>query len=821
MNVEAFLQRLGRDRRVRDQIHHVEDLPQRPAAYGDIELAAPVRASLEARGIARLYTHQADAIRHVREGRNVVVVTGTASGKTLCYHVPILETLLEDPLATTLALYPTKALAQDQFRGLSELLEFVVRPLGRRGEERAGSPHYELKFLAGPYDGDTPAPQRRKLRDKGSVILTNPDMLHQGILPNHARWARFFTNLRYVVIDEVHAYRGVFGSHLANVVRRLHRICRHFGSQPQFICSSATIANPQEHAERITGEPMELVTNDGSPRGRKKFLLWNPPLLADQLPASEAAATGGERRSALWAAVELLTSLVRSEIQTIAFVQTRLAAELMFTYARQLLSPDSPKLAERVHSYRGGYLPEERREIERRLASGDILGIASTNALELGIDIGSLDACILVGYPGTIASLWQRAGRAGRGADDAIVFLVAQNSPIDQFLMYHSDYLFQRNPERAIVDPDNPHIAVGHLKCTLHELPLPDEEVEAFGEYAQPILELLEENGVARHIEGKWYWASSDYPAAQVNLRNLCGPVYTIQDTTQGDQVIGTMDEVSALAQLHDHAVYLHGGDTYFVNRLDLEKKVAFVERRDLDYYTQSIQSSQIRLDEAERQEPWGECVVGFGDVTVTTHIPMFKKVKFHSRDSLGFEKLELPPQELETVALWLVPPDRARDLVVAQGRVFAEGLTGIANALVEVAPMFVMCDVQDIGVSVDARNLGRDAIFLYDRYPGGMGYAERCVEVIGDLLRSVHTVVSQCGCASGCPSCVGAAVPAFALGDLDSATRGRIPDKEAALLILHEVLGLAPYRPRQKPRPGLPDPVPPMPPDAPPGPPC
>jgi len=795
MDIDAFLQHLRRERRSRDQVYHVQELPERPATYADVTLDLRVHAALGERGVERLYTHQAEAIRHVRDGHSVVVVTSTASGKTLCYHIPILEQLLADPLATALALYPTKALAQDQFRGLSELTDRIDAT---------------RKTLSGTYDGDTPQQQRRKLRNRGSVILTNPDMLHQGILPNHARWGRFFQNLKYVVIDEVHAYRGVFGSHLANVVRRLHRICRHFGSTPQFICSSATIANPREHAERITGRAMELVTNDGSPRGRKKFVLWNPPLLTDrgargasrlpeQPPQGQQGGqwrTGGERRSALWAAVELMTSLVRSEVQTIAFVQTRLATELMFTYARQLLEPISPRLAERVHSYRGGYLPEQRRDLERRIASGEILGIASTNALELGIDIGTLDACILVGYPGTIASLWQRAGRAGRGADDAIVFLIAQNSPIDQFLMYHTGYLFEQNPERAIVDPDNPHIAVGHIKCALHELPLPDGEAQTFGEYAEPILELLEESSVARHIDGKWYWASSDYPAADVNLRNLCGPVYTIQDTTEGDRVIGTMDEVSALAQLHDHAVYLHGGDTYFVERLDLEKKIGFVARRDLDYYTQSIQSSQIRLDETEHETAWGESTVGFGDVTVTTHIPMFKKVRFHSRDSLGFEKLELPPQELETVALWLVPSERARERVLEQGLVFGDGLTGIANALVEVAPMFVMCDVQDIGVNVDSKNLGRDAIFLYDRYPGGMGYAERCAEVVEDLIGSVHTVVRQCGCRDGCPSCVGAAVPSFALGDLDSATRGRIPDKDAALIILHELLGLEPYRP-------------------------
>jgi len=429
------------------------------------------------------------------------------------------------------------------------------------------------------------------------------------------------------------------------------------------------------------------------------------------------------------------------------------------------------------------------------------LGVSSTTALELGIDIGSLDAAILVGYPGTIASMWQQAGRAGRGLEEALVLLVAQNTPIDQYMMSDWSYLFRRSHEQAVIDPDNPHISIGHLKSAIFELPLSDDEAGVFGEYAQPMLELLEEDQSVSHLDNKWYWARTDYPAAEVNLRNICGAVYTIQDKAQGNQVIGTMDEVSALSQLHNHAVYMHGAETYFVDNLDLEKKVAFVDKRDLDYYTQAVTASRIKIDHTEEERRWRQSTVAFGDVTVTTTIPMFKKIRFDSRDSLGFEELELPPQTLETVALWLVPPVEMIDKVREHGRVFGEGLTGIANAIVEVAPMFVMCDVQDIGVVVDSSNLGRDALFLYDRYPGGMGYAERCAEAIEELIQSVHTVVSNCPCRSGCPSCVGSATPAFALGDLDSGTRGRIPDKDAALLILHELLGLEPYLPKAPPR--------------------
>jgi len=777
MDARAFLERLKKVDFFREQVAHVEALPERPPVFKDLAggVRPEVQAALSEQGIGGLYAHQADAIEHVRAGRNVVIVTGTASGKTLCYNIPIIEGLIDDSTATTFCIYPTKALAQDQLRGIGTFES------GERGVE----------FLAGTYDGDTPQNLRRKLRNGANVILTNPDMLHQGILPQHARWNRFFTHLKYVVIDEVHAYRGVFGSHLANVVRRLMRICRHYGSEPQFICCSATIGNPKEHAERIIGQDMSLVTNDGSPRGPKQFVMWNPPPLETAARGkADQWRVGGDRRSPLWEAVHLMTALVKEGVQTIAFVRTRLAAELIFKNSRDLLRPVSRKLADSIHAYRGGYLPEERRQIEKKLVQKDILGVSSTNALELGIDIGSLDACIITGYPGTIASLWQQAGRAGRGIDEAIVFLVAQNSPIDQYLMMHSGYVFAQNPEQAVVDPDNPHIAVGHIRCAVHELPLADDEVAMFGPYADAVLELLEEDEAVRQIDQHWYWASSEYPAATVNLRNIAGPVYTIQDISEGERVIGTIDEISALSQLHDHAVYLHAAETYFVERLDIEQKIAHVQRRDLDYYTQSVQTSQIRIDETEEEAEWRGATLAFGDVTVTTSIPMFKKIRFHSRDSLGFEQLELPPQSLETVAFWFAPSEGAVEALRNANLEVGEALVGIANVLVEVAPMFVMCDTQDIGAVVDSNCLGRDALFLHDRYPGGMGYARRCRDRIDGIMRTVFDVIRDCGCPDGCPSCVGSAMPAFAMTDLDSAVRGRIPGKAAARLLLESTMG-------------------------------
>jgi DEAD/DEAH box helicase domain-containing protein len=778
MEAQTFLSRIKNHEFFEDQIVHIEKIAERKAIFGEVDggLHDLVAKAIEGQGIDRLYRHQAEAINAIRKGEDVVIVTGTASGKTLCYTVPVIESILADSMATALFLFPTKALTQDQLKGLGKF------------QDKKGGIH----FLAGTYDGDTPQNLRRKLRDDANIILTNPDMLHQAILPQHARWNRFFTHLKFVVIDEVHAYRGIFGSHLANVIRRLDRICRHYGARPQFVCCSATIANPDEHAGRLAGRTMRLINTDGAPRGPKQFVLWNPPPIqtAARGGRPDNWRVGGDRRSSLWESVNLMTLLVKESVQTIAFVRTRLSAELIYKHAHDLLEPVSRKLAGALCAYRGGYLPEERREIERKLNTREILGVASTNALELGIDIGSLDACILVGYPGSVASLWQQAGRAGRGHDEAIIFLVGQNSPMDQYLMVHSDYLFAQSPEQAVVDPDNPHVIVGHLKCAVNELPLDAAQADLFGQYAPAILELLEEEGALKKIDGKWYWASMAYPAAEVNLRNIAGPVYTIQDESEGSKVIGTIDEISALAQLHTHAVYLHGAQTYFVNKLDTEQKIAQVEKRDLDYYTRSVQMSKIRIDDTAEEGAWRECLSCFGDVTVTTSIPMFKKIKFHSRDSLGYEKLELPPQELETVSLWLSPPQGIIDEMSSRKMIAGEALIGMANVLVDVAPFYVMCDAQDIGTVVDNSCLGREALFVHDRYPGGMGYARRCRDALEELMQTIYTVIKECGCEDGCPSCVGSAIPAFAMGDIDAGVRGRIPDKAAALFMLERILG-------------------------------
>jgi len=753
------------------RVAHIEHLPAREAEFADLDPPLPeeLRQALADQGIERLYSHQVEAIEHLRAGKHVVVVTSTASGKTLCYNLPVLERLLADPQAKAFYLFPTKALAQDQLRGL------------RRFGDDAGARH-ALPLRCGTYDGDTPASTRRRLRADANIILTNPDMLHTGILPYHSRWSRFFADLKYVVVDEIHTYRGIFGSHVANVLRRLRRICEHYGATPQFVCCSATIANPVELAQRLTGLEMAEISRDGSPRGPKTFLLWNPPHLD---------AAHMERRSSHDEAKELLVALMARGVQTIAFTKTRVAAELLFRYAQESLRKAAPELADTLSPYRAGYLPAERREIERRLFSGELRGVTSTNALELGIDVGSLDASIIVGYPGTIASTWQQAGRAGRGAEEALAILVAYNDPIDQYLMCHPQYFFGRSPENAVIDPENPYVLAGHLRCAAFELPLRPDDRRYFGELTDSIAAILQDAGQVQRIDGDWYWASTDYPAAQVNLRTSSDDTFTIMDASRDNAVIGVVDAISAPELVYPGGVYLHQGETYLVRELDLEARTARVERRDLGYYTQAVLDANIRAGRAEQECVWRGWGVCHGPATVTWATTAFKKIKFYSLDSVGYAKLDLPPQSLDTAATWLIPDEQTLEAVRAAGRRPIEGMVGIRNVLVHVLPLYAMCDRTDLGGIVDSSNTGTPTIFLYDRYPGGLGFAEKGYEMVEEMMRSCLALIRECECEAGCPSCVGSPVtlpPQH--GDPDVGGGYPIPDKEAALVILHRLLG-------------------------------
>lgn len=776
MDVDRFLEQLQSDRFYQGQITHIERIPQRPARTRPLSdpLRKPIQKALEKEGIGELYTHQADAVEAARRGEHVAVVTGTASGKTLCYTIPVLETLDEDPNACALFLFPTKALAQDQLRGLVRFKEH--------------SP--ELPIVAGTYDGDTPQHTRKRLRENGNCILTNPDMLHSGILPRHTSWGRFFGNLKYVVIDEIHVYRGIFGSHTANVLRRLWRICRHYGSSPQVIACSATIKNPGEHAAALTQVPCTLVDDDGAPKGEKRFVLWNPPQIGETM----------ERKSSNAEAKEIMVRLLKERVQAICFTRARVVAELLYRYIRDDLQRESPSLARAISAYRGGYLPKERREIERRLFEGELLGITSTNALELGIDIGGLDAAVMVGYPGSIASTWQQAGRAGRGGEASLAVLVAHHAPLDQFLMQHPHYFFGQSPERAIIDPDNPHFILPHLRAAVFELPLLVSDERLFGEAAPAVLDLLAQDDQIILRGDKWYWSgrSKAYPADDVSLRNATDNTYTIVDQTTGEnRVIGSTDEVSAFTQLHTEAVYLHQGEPHFVSELNLTERIAYVHRADTDYYTQAISDQRIRIQEVQSEKEWQRARMGFGDVDVTFIAYMYKKIKFDDRDSIGFGKLDLPPIDLETCGMWLLPPRDALHDAQAAGRSPSEGMLGVANVVAEVLPLFAMCDPHDVGALVDSSNTGAPTLFVYDRYPGGVGFAAKAYEMIDEIMEAACDLIHNCACLQGCPSCVGSPIPPYTHGDTDGDARGKVPDKEAALVILHVLLGREPYIPK------------------------
>jgi DEAD/DEAH box helicase domain-containing protein len=782
VNVDKFINHLESADWYDGQIVHVEETPAREARWAGLDPALPPRLQelLAADRIERFYTHQSQAIAHARAGRHVVVVTGTASGKTLCYNVPVLETLLGDPDACALYLYPTKALAQDQLRTL----------------ERYKSADKKLPLITGTYDGDTPPNVRRKLKNDANVLLTNPDMLHSGILPNHGTWSRFFARLKYVVVDEVHSYRGIFGSNVSHVLGRLNRIAAHYGARPVYVCCSATIRNPGELAQRLTGREMAVVDDDGSPRGPRTFVIWNPPFYGD---------SGVERRSANSEAARILSELVARDHQTIAFVRARVVSEIIARYAQDNLSRLSPSRAGSVKAYRGGYLPEERREIEKALFGGDLKGVVSTNALELGIDIGSMESALLVGYPGTIASTWQQAGRAGRGTEASLVVLLPYDAPIDQYMARHPGYFFGRSPESAVIDPHNPHIVLSHVRSAAFELPITREDFDQFGDYCGPILKILDEDRQVRQQGDKIFWTGPNYPAADVKLRNISDDVYTIIDTGPQDRpetpnkVIGTIDETGAFMQLYPGAVYIHHGETYFVNDLDITKKIVKVQKEDTDYYTQSITETKIQIEHEELKTEWNRCEVYWGDLSVTSLTFMFKKIKFGSRDSLGFGALDLPQQKLLTTGVWILPPPEAYELVKKAGRVPREGLLGISNVVKEVIPVFVMCDTMDIGASVDSSASHAPGIYIHDRFPGGLGFAHKTFELIDEIMKGCLDLIVKCPCEGGCPSCVGSPLPPFSHLDPDVNTRGLIPDKQSARSILHHLLVMEPFAPSQR----------------------
>lgn len=743
----------------------VRRLPARPGRYATCPdgVDERLRGALAARGVEQLYTHQAEAIAHALGGRHVVITTPTASGKTLCYNAPVLSTILRDPSTRALYLFPTKALAQDQLAELHELSASL-----------STSPDDGIGVFT--YDGDTPQDARRAIRGRAHVVLSNPDMLHAGILPHHPRWAKLFENLRFVVIDELHAYRGVFGSHLANVLRRLARVCRHYGSDPVFICSSATIANPTALAERLTERPFVHVAESGAPAGEKCFLFVNPPIVNREL---------GIRRSYLAETRRVAGEFLRRSLQTIVFAQSRLATEILTTYLKEAFD-GGPGQPEQIRGYRGGYLPQRRREIERGLRAGTVRGVVSTNALELGVDIGALDACVMAGYPGTIAATWQRAGRAGRRAGRSAAVLVASSAPLDQFVIRNPSYFFDASPEHALLNPDNLHILIEHVKCAAFELPFGTTDAfgrpEAGDAFAaepaaavdvQQVLGVLAESGLVHRVEGpdgegQWQWTSDSYPADAVSLRSISSDNFVVVDVTRGSNVIGETSFTSGPSTLHEKAIYLLEGTLYQVERLDFDGRKAYVRQVDCDYYTDAITYTKVSV--LDTFGAGGEA--SHGEVHVASRVVGFKKIKFYTNENVGSGELDLPEQQMHTSAYWLTIP---RD--VMGGLPFApddrrDGVVGLSFAMRQVAQLLLMCDRQDIGVSIgsgeegEAPDLTRTGVpatlpdeprvFIYDNYPGGIGFSEPLWRLHADLLARTHAVIAACACEHGCPTCVG-----------------------------------------------------------------
>src|SRR5215471_7067967 len=714
-------------------IHH------QPAVEGTYsEMPALVdgklRAALEKRGISRLYSHQTDAFDRIQAGKHVVIVTPTASGKTLCYNLPVLNLLMQDDGARAMYLFPTKALAEDQ------LHEF------QRAVEEMGS-----GIRAFTYDGDTPGDARRAIRQRANVVLTNPDMLHSGILPHHTKWARYFENLRYIVIDELHYYRGVYGSHLANLLRRLRRICEFYNSKPQFICCSATIANPKELAEALTELPFELIDRNGAPRGEKFFIFYNPPVVNRQL---------GIRRSYIAETHRLALKFIENKLQTLIFANNRLATEILVTYLKDACDR-GPIPSDSVRGYRGGYLPRERREIERQLREGRIRAVVATNALELGIDIGSLDAVVMAGYPGTIASTWQRAGRAGRRQGASAAVMVASSAPLDQYIVEHPDYFFERSPEHAYINPDNMEILLAHVKCAAFELPLRDDEKFGPHELGE-ICRYLEETGFLHHSAAAWHWTSDTYPADATSLRSVSSDNFVVVDVTNEADIIAEVSFPVALTSLHEKAIYLHEARQYHVERFDYDERKAYVKSVDCDYYTDAIDYTQVKVLQEFEGEAQGAARRAHGDVRVNRQIVGFKKIKFYTMENVGAGKLNMPEQEMHTTAFWLhFPAAFLASLGEFTPTEKQSGITGLGNALRTVAALMLMCDPRDLGVALSEEIAGgleafEPNLYLYDMYPGGIGQSAPLFRLAPRLLQQTSGLLASCACESGCPSCVG-----------------------------------------------------------------
>jgi DEAD/DEAH box helicase domain-containing protein len=729
-NLQEILTELKLNSEFKDQIVTWRTLQAKPAQTSELpeDLHLALRESLAGKGIRELYTHQKSAYEKIMSGNSIVAVTPTASGKTLCYNLPVLQTIITDPNSRALYMFPTKALAQDQKSEINEIIQ------------AAG-----VEINSYTYDGDTPANIRQRVRKAGHVVITNPDMLHSGILPHHTKWVSLFENLKFVVIDELHTYRGVFGSHVANVIRRLKRICQYYGSNPIFICTSATIANPLELAEKLTDEKMHLIDNNGAPSGIKHFLFYNPPIVNKPLNI---------RKSATLEVRKIAGELLKNKIQTIVFARSRVRVEIILTYLQELVKNQLGSKS--IMGYRGGYLPTERRRIEKGLRSGEIVGVVSTNALELGVDIGQLQVCIMTGYPGTISSAWQQAGRAGRRHGESLVIMVASSSPLDQYMIQNPDYFFHNSPETARINPDNLIILIDHMKCAAYELPFKAGEKFSTVD-TDELLEYLTEERVLYRNGDKWYWMNDSFPAHNISLRSASQENIVIVDQTDvaNVRVIGEMDRFSAMTLLHEEAIYLHQGTQFQVEKLDWDEKKAFVREVDVDYFTDANLAVQLKVLEVDQLNQRDNMEFGYGDVSVRAMATIFKKIKFETHENIGSGPIHLPEEELHTNAAWI---SLSKPLKGMGNDRIDQGLIGAAHALNHIAPLFVMSDPQDIHVvpQVKADHNEKPTIFFYDRYPGGIGLSEKIYTGMLEVLTETKKMITHCRCEAGCPSCIG-----------------------------------------------------------------
>lgn len=746
--VENFIQNLKESEP--DKLAYLVSIPARRGKCLPLPSLHPQLAqALQKIGVRRLYQHQYQALELVQEGHNVIVASGTASGKSLCYHLPVVENLLNDSQACSFYLFPTKALAQDQLRFLDSL---------------------KLNIVTGTYDADTPSSEKRYLRENAQLLLTNPDMLHHGILPHHQRFGRFFLNLKFVVIDEAHVLRGIFGSNTGLVLRRLLRLSAHYQSEPQFILASATIANPKKAAENLTGLPFKEVREDTSPSGKRWFIFWNPPFILGQ----------EKRRSSNWETTELLVKAVQSGVKTIVFSKSKQNAELIFKYAQERLK-EMPSLTQALAVYRAGYLPQERRQIEKKLFAGELKGVSATSALELGIDIGNLDASILNGYPGTISSTWQQAGRAGRKTQKCVSILVAQEDPLNQYFMNHPQDFFKRPHEAAIVDVENPYLLFQHLLCAAYELPLTQKDQHFFGHQLTNVLDKLVSLGFLKKKGNKWYLQKKTYPAKEVNLRSSSQESFSIVEAETGC-LLGILDENTAFLYVHPGAVYLHQGESYLVLELNLDKKVAVVKQENLPYFTQPREESSLEILEIKEKGVLAQVQAWLGEVEVTTHVTAFQKKAISTGQAIGKEYLDLPPQRFRTEAAWFTVPEAIIEKLQLNQQQLAGGLHAIEHGAIALLPLIALCDRWDVGgVSTPAHHQTDEAsVFIYDAYQGGVGIARRCFNQINTHLNQTYHLIKDCPCKQGCPSCI----QSPKCGNWNDPL-----DKEVAIFILQELL--------------------------------